>query len=202
MCVFKYHAFIFLIRPPRWQRETQGNTCTCNNVSSGYNIIRCRIKVRIFKIENLVGVQSKKVHRKKVAANIFFRVNVSGHFYIFYNVSWFKILIIYCEGIQYIFTRPSVLNLEIRCLAPKRLNKQKVLKRGSMCTIIFWILIPIFIFDGKFSSFSQEFCSNSRDVSASRNRGIELAVVKRVCQIQKVFVLSSSELIRSIEERS
>jgi hypothetical protein len=22
MCVFKYHAFIFLIRPPRWQRET------------------------------------------------------------------------------------------------------------------------------------------------------------------------------------
>ncbi len=24
MCVFKYHAFIFLIRPPRWQRETDG----------------------------------------------------------------------------------------------------------------------------------------------------------------------------------
>ncbi len=23
MCVFKYHAFIFLIRPPRWQRETE-----------------------------------------------------------------------------------------------------------------------------------------------------------------------------------
>ncbi len=28
MCVFKYHAFIFLIRPPRWQRETVSVFCT------------------------------------------------------------------------------------------------------------------------------------------------------------------------------
>jgi hypothetical protein len=37
--------------------------------------------------------------------------------------------------------------------------------------------------------FQKEFCANPRNVSTNRNRGIALAVFKRVWQLQAVLVL-------------
>ncbi len=40
MCVFKYHAFIFLIRPPRWQRETNTSLSLFSTSSKSQNQVK------------------------------------------------------------------------------------------------------------------------------------------------------------------
>ncbi len=65
MCVFKYHAFIFLIRPPRWQRETvqfrlqktkkNGSNHPASNVTINFFIWKSHLPLK----ESIVHVQNR-----------------------------------------------------------------------------------------------------------------------------------------------